>query len=191
MKNKNNPESQSETDLNLDSRVGLLPHQQKTENPLIATRHKLIYFSLFSLVFCIIDFYFSNLISFKLLNGGHFSSKILKLVYVENTGAAFSIMQNSTIFLIFLSIIAIILLFYMFYKNIEAMVLKDVFLLSLLFSGIVGNLYERIFFEHVRDFFELTFINFPIFNISDIFINISVISIIILLLLTKKPIKFV
>lgn len=152
-------------------------------------RSKLIYFSLFSLFFCTVDFYFSNLISFKLLNGWHFSNKILNLVYIENTGAAFSIMQNSTTFLIFLSIIAILLLFYMFYKNIESMVFKDVFLLSLLFSGIIGNLYERIFFGHVRDFFELGFINFPIFNISDIFINISVICIIILLLLTKKSIK--
>lgn len=153
-------------------------------------RNKLIYFSLFSLFFCIVDFYFSNLISFKLLNGWHFSNKVLNLVYIENTGAAFSIMQNSTTFLIFLSIIAILILFYMLYKNIETIACKDIFLLSILFSGIIGNLYERIFFGHVRDYFELGFINFPIFNISDIFINISVIGIIILLLLTKKPIKF-
>lgn len=152
-------------------------------------RSKLIYFSLFSLFFCIVDFYFSNLISFKLLNGWHFSNKIINLLYIENTGAAFSIMQNSTTFLIFLSIIAILILFYMFYKNIETIAGKDIFLLSLLFSGIIGNLYERIFFGHVRDYFELGFINFPIFNISDIFINISVIGIIILLLVTKKPIK--
>ncbi len=41
----------------------------------------------------------------------------------------------------------------------------------------------------VRDFFELTFISFPIFNVSDIFINIGVFGIIVLILLSKKPIK--
>lgn len=155
----------------------------------MTNRNKLIYFSLTSIFFCIVNFYFSNLISFKLLNGWHFSNKILSLAYVENTGAAFSIMQNSTTVLIFLSIAAIFMLFYMFYKNIETIVYKDIFLISLLFSGILGNLYERIFFGHVRDFFEIGFINFPIFNISDIFINISVVGIIILLLFTKRPIK--
>jgi len=58
-----------------------------------------------------------------------------------------------------------------------------------LLAGILGNLYERIALGYVRDFFDLAFVNFPIFNISDIFINIGVLGIIILILLDKKPIK--
>lgn len=155
----------------------------------MTNKNKLIYFSITSVFFCIVNFYFSNLIIYKLLNGWHFSSALLNLSYIENTGAAFSIMQNSTQALIVLSIMAISTMFYMIAKNISTMLYKDIFLLSLLFSGILGNLYERMFFGYVRDFFEISFMNFPIFNISDIFINIGVIGIIILLLLTKRPIK--
>jgi len=46
-------------------------------------------------------------------------------------------------------------------------------------------LYERIYFGYVRDFFKLNFINFPVFNISDIFINISVILLIIIIIKNK------
>ena len=63
--------------------------------------------------------------------------------------------------------------------------MKSIFFVSLLTAGIAGNLHERIVFGYVRDFFELTFVNFPVFNISDIFINIGVIALIILILLKK------
>ena len=63
--------------------------------------------------------------------------------------------------------------------------MKSIFFVSLLTAGIAGNLHERIVFGYVRDFFDLTFVNFPVFNISDIFINIGVIALIILILLKK------
>lgn len=44
---------------------------------------------------------------------------------------------------------------------------------------------SELYLVNVRDFFELTFVNFPVFNISDIFINIGVIALIILILLKK------
>jgi signal peptidase II len=152
-------------------------------------KNKFIYFLVACSFFTFANFYFSNLISYKLLNGWHFSNALLKLSYIENTGAAFSIMQDSTKFLIILSILALIFIVYYMIKNIENLFLKELFLASMLVSGIIGNLYERFFFGYVRDFFELNFVNFPIFNISDIFINISVVGIIILILLTKKSIK--
>ena len=150
---------------------------------------KFIYFlAIFSFFTCI-NFYFSNLITYKLAHGWQFSNSLVKLVYVENTGAAFSIMQNSTNFLIILSIIALLISFYIVLKNIENIYFKGFLFLSVLTSGILGNLVERLIFGHVRDFFDLTFVNFPIFNISDIFINIGVFGIIILILQSKKPIN--
>lgn len=143
---------------------------------------------IFSFLSCI-NFYFSNLITHKLLHGWHFSNALIKLVYVENTGAAFSIMQDSTTFLIVISLIILFMGFYIVARNIENIHFEDFFFLSVLTAGILGNLVERSMFGYVRDFFELTFIKFPIFNISDIFINIGVFGIIVLILLTKKPIK--
>lgn len=148
-----------------------------------------IYFSVTFLFFFYLDFYFSNLITYKLTNGWHFSNSFLKLIYIENTGAAFSIMQNSTKFLILLSIIALLVIFFYLTRNMTTIKKKEIFFWSFLTSGILCNLYERLFFGYVRDFFDLTCINFPIFNISDIFINIGVIGIIFLILLSKKPIK--
>lgn len=148
------------------------------------------FFAIFSVLTCL-NIFFSDLISYKLVHGWLFSNSIFRLNYVENTGAAFSIMQNSTHFLIILSIIALIISFYFTIKNFENIGFKGFLFLAILTSGILGNLSERLLFGHVRDYFDLVFVNFPIFNISDIFINIGVLGIIILILLAKKPIRFI
>lgn len=152
-------------------------------------RTKFSIFGLMFLLFTCFNSYFSNLITYKLAHGWIFSNSIIKVVCVKNTGAAFSIMQDSTNFLIFLSIFFLTIMLYVVMKNLRTVKLKDILFISLLASGIIGNLYERIFYGYVRDFFELTFVNFPIFNISDVFINIGVFGIILIILLTKKPIK--
>lgn len=150
---------------------------------------KYTYFlGLFTFFSCI-NFYLSNLITYKLVQDWHFSTPIFRLIYVENTGAAFSILQDSTTFLIVVSFIILFMGFLIVARNIENIPFKDFFFLSILSAGILGNLAERLILGHVRDFIKLTFINFPIFNIADIYINIGVIGIIALILLTKKPIK--
>lgn len=151
--------------------------------------NKFIYFTVIFSFFVYLNYFLSNLISYKLIHGWKFSGFLLNIIYAENTGAAFSIMQNSTKFLIVLSLIAFFAILYYLIKNLDIVSAKGIFFLSILTSGIVGNLIERLVFGYVRDFFELNFINFPIFNISDIFINIGVLGIIILILLTKKSIK--
>lgn len=150
---------------------------------------KFAYFLVTLLFFAGLNFYFTNLISYKLSHGWHFSNTLFRMTYMENTGAAFSIMQHSTNFLIILSAIALLGLFYYIIRNIEDILMKEIFFLSFMLAGILGNLSERLLLGYVRDFFDLIFINFPIFNISDIFINIGVLGIVILILLTKKPIK--
>lgn len=150
---------------------------------------KFVYFSIMFSFFTFFNFYFSNLISYKIAQGWCFSNSLFNIIYVKNTGAAFSLMQNSTKFLIILSLIALGAIFYYIIKNSETIYIKEILFLSLLTAGILGNLSERLVFGYVRDFFDLNFINFPVFNISDIFINIGVFGIIILILLAKKPIK--
>jgi len=151
--------------------------------------NKLIYFTITLLFFGFVDLHFSNLISAKVLSGWQFSNSMLNIIYIKNTGAAFSILQNSTAFLIVISIVALMVMFYFVLKNLDNVLSRDIFFLSILTAGILGNLYERVLFGYVRDFFELTFVNFPVFNISDIFINVGVLGIISLILVTKKPIR--
>ena len=112
----------------------------------------------------------------------------LKLNYMENTGAAFSILQNYKIFLILFAITAIILILWYLIKNIAELSMMAIFMVSLLITGVGCNLYERMAFGFVRDYFEISFINFPVFNILDIFINISVI-VIMFMLITRNYVK--
>ena len=60
-----------------------------------------------------------------------------------------------------------------------------VFWIALLVAGIFCNLGERILLGYVRDFFKLNFVNFPVFNISDIFINVSVFAIVFIIIKYK------
>jgi len=58
---------------------------------------------------------------------------------------------------------------------------------GLIMAGAVGNLYDRIFFHGVRDFLDFYFINWPIFNLADVYISIGVALIIIDVF--RKPIR--
>lgn len=107
---------------------------------------------------------------------------LLDLIPVQNTGAAFSILQNARVFLICFSAAAILFIVVYTLRKIEKTSTIALFWVALLVSGIFCNLYERVALGYVRDFFKLNFVNFPVFNISDIFINVSVFAIVIIII---------
>lgn len=144
---------------------------------------KLIYFIICYVFFIFTDIYLSSIMVENINNGLTLNNPIFSLNFVKNTGAAFSILQNYTELLIVLSIVALVLLFLYVINHLSKISLKICFFVSILSAGIVGNLHERIAFGYVRDYFQLNFVNFPVFNISDIYINIGVIALIILILL--------
>lgn len=146
--------------------------------------NKLVYLILSSIFFIVFDLYFSALI----LNDLRFkinANPILDLIFVQNTGAAFSILENFQISLIIFSFLALGYIFIYALKNIERFSTFVNFWLAMLIAGISCNLYERIAFGYVRDFFKLNFVDFPVFNISDIFINISVVALIFIIIKNK------
>ena len=101
------------------------------------------------------------------------------ITYVNNIGAAFSILEGKQFFLIILGIIFLIgLINYIRKDNISK--LKAIYY-SLLISGILGNLIDRIIYHYVIDFLDFKIFNtsFPTFNLADTFICISVMLIII------------
>lgn len=146
----------------------------------MSDKSKIIYLFITTIFFIIFDFYISNTI---LLNGYLLAENpILDITFIQNNGAAFNIFDGYKIFLITFSIIALLVLFCYVIKHIKKISTFGLFLISLLLSGIFNNMFERIYFGFVRDFIKLNFINFPVFNISDIFINIGVIGIICIIL---------
>ena len=147
---------------------------------------KFIYFVVCYAFSIFTDLYLSNIMVENLHNGLRVSNPIFSLNYVKNTGAAFSILQNSRELLIILSVVALVLLALHVIHHLKSISLKSCFFIALLSAGIAGNLHERIIYGFVRDYFQLNFIHFPVFNISDIFINVGVIVLIVMILLKRK-----
>ena len=97
---------------------------------------------------------------------------LFKLDFVKNYGAAFNIFSGNRIFLSCISIIFSILLLYLILRknNLNAI---DLYSYSFILGGTIGNGIDRIFKGFVIDFINLNIINFPVFNIADISINIG------------------
>ena len=97
---------------------------------------------------------------------------LFKLDFVKNYGAAFNIFSGSRIFLSLISIIFSILLIYLIFRknNLNAL---DLYSYSFILGGTIGNGIDRILKGYVIDFINLNIINFPVFNIADISINIG------------------
>ena len=102
---------------------------------------------------------------------------IFSLDYIKNYGAAFNLFSGNRIFLSILSIVISIFLMYciIYRKNISY---TDLLGYSFILGGTIGNGYDRITKGYVIDFINLNFINFAIFNIADISINVGFILII-------------
>ena len=100
----------------------------------------------------------------------------LSITYVRNTGAAWSILSGSTLLLILISIIALVAIYLYFIKDKKLNKLENISY-GLLMGGILGNLIDRIIYGYVIDYLDFRIINydFPIFNIADICIVISII----------------
>ena len=116
---------------------------------------------------------------------------ILELRYLENRGAAFGIMQNKQWFFVLITVIILGLILYIFFKLPED---KKYNLLSLLLlfiaAGAVGNLTDRLLQNYVVDFIYAVFINFPIFNVADMYVSVATTFLVISLLFYYKEEDF-
>jgi len=97
---------------------------------------------------------------------------LFKLDFVKNYGAAFNIFSGSRIFLSLISIIFSILLIYLIFRK-NTLNSFDLYAYSFILGGTIGNGIDRIYKGFVVDFINLNIINFPVFNIADISINIG------------------
>jgi len=97
---------------------------------------------------------------------------LFKLDFVKNYGAAFNIFSGSRIFLSLISVIFSILLIYLILRK-NSLNELDLYSYSFILGGTLGNGVDRILKGYVIDFINLNIINFPVFNIADISINIG------------------
>ena len=97
---------------------------------------------------------------------------LFKLDVVKNYGAAFNIFSGSRIFLTLISIFFSILIIYLIFRK-NTLNSFDLYSYSFILGGTIGNGIDRIYKGFVVDFINLNIINFPVFNIADISINIG------------------
>lgn len=112
---------------------------------------------------------------------------VFELHYLENRGAAFGMLQNQKGFFLIIASIVLIAICYILFKVPEDKKYNILHLLLVLIaSGAVGNMIDRIRLEYVVDFFYFVLINFPIFNVADIYVSVACVLLAIVMLFVYK-----
>jgi len=112
---------------------------------------------------------------------------VFELRYLENRGAAFGMLQGQKVFFVLISVIILAVIVYVLVKApYQKMYTKLHITLVFIASGAIGNLIDRIRYDYVVDFLYFSLINFPIFNVADIYVTLSSIYLVILLLFVYK-----
>lgn len=98
---------------------------------------------------------------------------ILSFTYIQNTGAAWSILQGQMIFFYIVTIIVVCLLVYFLHNDAKGSPLLST-AIAFMIGGALGNFIDRLFHQFVIDMIRLEFISFPIFNVADMALTIGV-----------------
>lgn len=116
---------------------------------------------------------------------------VFELHYLENRGAAFGMLQNQKVLFVVIAAVMLVVISYMLVKlprNKHYAALE--ILLVLIAAGAVGNLIDRVSQNYVVDFFYFKLINFPIFNVADIYVSVSCVLLAVLLIFFYKEKDF-
>lgn len=108
--------------------------------------------------------------------------------YLENRGAAFGILQNKLILLTVITLAVVCgMIYYMIVKKPSSTWLK--ISLSLIISGAIGNMIDRVYYKYVVDFIMLHYYDryyFPTFNVADIMVVVGTILLAVYVILEEK-----
>ena len=108
------------------------------------------------------------------------------ITYVNNHGAAFGIMDGKVIFIVIVSVLIFAYLIYEIRKDSHSKLITTS--ISFVIGGLLGNLFDRVVYGHVIDFFDFNFFgyDFAIFNVGDAFIVIGTVLLAIGFLLEER-----
>lgn len=99
--------------------------------------------------------------------------KFLSFTYIQNSGAAWSLLEGKMWFFYIITLIVVaFLLYYLYTEGRKDKILGVI--LSIILAGTLGNFIDRVLFQYVVDMIKLEFINFPIFNVADMLLTIGV-----------------
>ena len=101
---------------------------------------------------------------------------VLYFQYLENRGAAFGIFQDRKIFLVLLTSLILVGVCYVLWKipaDKKYIYLK--LLCFLITAGGIGNLIDRVRLDYVIDFIYFAPIDFPVFNVADLYVSVGMV----------------
>lgn len=110
---------------------------------------------------------------------------VIHLTYITNDGAAFGMLDDKRwVFLVLSSVVILFLIGYL--VTTKATSRLFLFSLSLILSGGIGNMIDRVFLGEVIDFIDFTLIHFAIFNGADSFVCVGAFLLFFYILFDKK-----
>lgn len=126
-----------------------------------------------------------NQAAYNLING------ILEFNYLENRGAAFGVLQNQKYFFVFVALIFIgVIVFVLIKVPTQKKYYSLNILLVMIAAGAVGNMIDRVQYDYVVDFIYLVCIQFPIFNMADIYVTTATVILVFQILFVYKTNDF-
>ena len=116
---------------------------------------------------------------------------VLTFTYLRNDGSAFGMFSGRINAFLLLTVIIVALITYVIIRMpLNKRYLPMYIVCTMLVSGAIGNFIDRVRFGYVRDFIYFKVINFPVFNVADCYVTISVAMFIILILFVYKDNEF-
>jgi len=111
---------------------------------------------------------------------------VVQLTYVQNTGAAWSILSGQQWLFVLIFLVLTALLLWEYFKKPLPFTRLERWLLAAVYGGGLGNMIDRVRLGYVVDMIETQFMQFPVFNVADIFISCGCVLLIVHLIFFNK-----
>ncbi|MBQ7676975.1 MAG: signal peptidase II [Lachnospiraceae bacterium] len=117
--------------------------------------------------------------------------QVLQFHYLQNTGAAFSLLKGQSIVFFVLTPVLCAGILYVFFRTPVVKRFYPVHICcAFLLAGAIGNYIDRVSIGSVTDFIYFSLIDFPVFNVADIYVTCAMIVLVVLMLFVYKEDDF-
>ena len=147
-----------------------------------------LFMTLFALGIAAVDQFTKYLVvaNIPLYGDVPFLPGILRLTYVQNTGAAFSIFQGMQWLFLLIFIVLTLLIVWEYFKKPMPFTKLERWCIAAIYGGGLGNMIDRVRLGYVVDMIETQFMDFPVFNVADCFITCGCIALLVHLVLFNR-----
>lgn len=112
---------------------------------------------------------------------------VLELEYLENRGAAFGVLQNQQWLFSVLTVVFLAFACFVLWRLPKTRhFLPAYWVFVVLTAGALGNFIDRLVQKYVVDFVYFSLINFPVFNVADIYVSLSAAAFFVLVIFIYK-----